>query len=81
LNVSILDNGTVVFAIFSNGLPPMKLWGPSTNPPYSSNPPGTGAGDTWTNSSAQAQLESILGSTQDSQTAALTALFPAGYLA
>ncbi len=87
LGVVLTDDGARVYAsLIASGIGgqiplPLLLWGPETTPPYSSTPPGTGAGDTWTNATAQARVQALLGADAPTQTAAIKALFMPGQLA
>jgi hypothetical protein len=80
VSFSVLDDGSRVTANFGFDKP-LLLWGPNTTPPYHSNPPGTGAGDTWTTATALAQAQALIGTTPAAQLAAIKAMFLPGTLA
>lgn len=80
LNFNVLDDGTNVSAVFrfQDRILPLILWGPKTNPTYASTPPGTGAGEIWTNVTVRARMQDLMGS---DQVAFIKSLFPADQLA
>jgi len=82
LDCVITDDGSTVSAQLNRGQIPLRLilWSKTTTPPYSSTPPGTGSGDTWTNATCQARVQELIGSTSTSQLAAVRALFPANQI-
>jgi hypothetical protein len=81
LAVAVRDDGSTVSAEFVGvPVPRLKLWSATTTPPYSSTPPGTGAGDTWTNATVQSRAQQLIGGDAPTQLAAIRALFPSNQI-